>query len=141
MSIICILVGGITSFHPGFCGVGGAAIGLEWPLVSLFALAVAATMGQVASAFPTAGGLYHWASFLGGRGWGWATAALLAVAWFGSERRRFPGPPGGSILGSGDQRVFDPIHPHPTPEGVSKWSTARAEVKEPPHDNPPGRPE
>ena len=40
----------------------------------LFALAVAATMGQLASAFPTAGGLYHWASLLGGRGWGWATA-------------------------------------------------------------------
>jgi amino acid transporter len=32
------------------------------------------TMGQVASAFPTAGGLYHWASILGGRGWGWLTA-------------------------------------------------------------------
>jgi amino acid transporter len=31
-------------------------------------------MGQVASAFPTAGGLYHWAAILGGRGWGWATA-------------------------------------------------------------------
>jgi len=75
-SIICILAGGVTSFHLGFCGVGGAAIGLGWPLVSLFALAVAATMAQVASAFPTAGGLYHWASILGGRGWGWATAWL-----------------------------------------------------------------
>ena len=31
-------------------------------------------MGQIASAYPTAGGLYHWASILGGRGWGWATA-------------------------------------------------------------------
>jgi len=31
-------------------------------------------MAQVASAFPTAGGLYHWASILGGRGWGWGTA-------------------------------------------------------------------
>ena len=31
-------------------------------------------MGQLASAFPTAGGLYHWAAILGGRGWGWATA-------------------------------------------------------------------
>ena len=30
--------------------------------------------GQIASAFPTAGGLYHWASILGGRGWGWTTA-------------------------------------------------------------------
>jgi amino acid transporter len=74
LSIICILAGGITSFHVGFCSVGGAAIGLGWPLVCLFSLAVAATMGQVASAYPTAGGLYHWASILGGKGWGWATA-------------------------------------------------------------------
>src|SRR4029078_13709251 len=69
LSIICILAGGITSFHVGLCGVGGAAIGLGWPLAFLFSLCVAATMGQVASAFPTAGGLYHWASILGGRGW------------------------------------------------------------------------
>ncbi len=40
----------------------------------MFALCVAATMGQIASAYPTAGGLYHWASILGGRGWGWVTA-------------------------------------------------------------------
>ena len=31
-------------------------------------------MGQIASAYPTAGGLYHWASILGGRGFGWSTA-------------------------------------------------------------------
>ncbi|HEY1375698.1 MAG TPA: amino acid permease [Gemmataceae bacterium] len=74
LSIICILAGGVTSFGQGLCSVGGAAIGLGWPLVTLFSLAVAATMGQVASAFPTAGGLYHWAAILGGRGWGWATA-------------------------------------------------------------------
>ena len=73
-SIICILAGGVTSFHLGFCSVGGASIGLGWPLVVLLALAVAATMGQLASTFPTAGGLYHWAAILGGRGWGWATA-------------------------------------------------------------------
>src|SRR6186997_3448349 len=65
MSIICILSGGITSFHLGFCSVGGAAIGIGWPLVCLFSLVVAAAMAQVASAFPTAGGLYHWAAILG----------------------------------------------------------------------------
>src|SRR6185503_14620109 len=75
-SIICILAGGITSFHQGLCSVGGASVGLGWPLACLFSLAVAATMGQVASAFPTAGGLYHWASILGGKGWGWTTAWL-----------------------------------------------------------------
>src|SRR5664279_88572 len=71
-SIICILAGGITSFHVGLCSAGGASLGLGWPLACLFSLAVAATMAQVASAFPTAGGLYHWGSILGGRACGWA---------------------------------------------------------------------
>jgi len=74
MSIICILAGGITSFQYGFCGVGGASIGLGWPLLCLFSMVVALSMAQIASAFPTAGGLYHWASILGGKGWGWVTA-------------------------------------------------------------------
>ena len=55
LSIICILAGGITSFHIGSASVGGAAIGLGWPLVCLFSLAVAATMGQVASGVPHRG--------------------------------------------------------------------------------------
>jgi amino acid transporter len=73
LSIICILAGGITSFHVGYCSVGGAAIGIGWPLVCVFSLIVAATMGQIASAYPTAGGLYHWATVLGGPRWGWIT--------------------------------------------------------------------
>src|SRR5262249_11170018 len=39
-----------------------------------FSLIVALCMAQIASAFPTAGGLYHWSAILGGKGWGWATA-------------------------------------------------------------------
>jgi amino acid transporter len=74
LSIICILAGGITSFHVGLCSAGGASIGLGWPLVCAFSLCVAATMAQVGSAFPTAGGLYHWGSLLGGRACGWVTA-------------------------------------------------------------------
>src|SRR5262252_5271777 len=73
-SIICILAGGITSFQSGFSAGGGASIGIGWPLACLFSLIVAATIGQIASAYPTAGGLYHWSSILGGRGWGWSTA-------------------------------------------------------------------
>lgn len=76
MSTICILAGGITSFSVGFCSVGGAAIGIGWPIELIFALIVAATMGQLASAFPTAGGTYHWSYTLGGRGWGWITACM-----------------------------------------------------------------
>ena len=74
LSIICILAGGITSFQIGYGSVGGASIGIGCPVCCLFSLIVAVTMAQVASAYPTAGGLYHWASILGGRGWGWITA-------------------------------------------------------------------
>lgn len=76
LSIICILAGGITSFHVGYCAVGGAAVGFIWPAWTLIALCVAMAMGQVASAFPTAGGLYHWAALLGGRFWGYLVAWL-----------------------------------------------------------------
>ena len=73
-SIICILAGGITSLNLGVCAVGGAAAGIVWPVGVVFGLLVALAMAQIASAYPTAGGLYHWSSILGGKGWGWATA-------------------------------------------------------------------
>ena len=73
-STICILAGGITSFQLGVSAVGGAAAGVVWPIGVTFSLIVALCMAQVASAFPTAGGLYHWSAILGGKGWGWATA-------------------------------------------------------------------
>jgi amino acid transporter len=73
-SIICILAGGITAFPAAFSAAGGASVGIGWPLACLFALIVAISLGQVASAYPTAGGIYHWASMLGGKGWGWAAA-------------------------------------------------------------------
>lgn len=73
-AIICIVAGGITAFQTGFSAAGGASIGIGWPLGSLFAFIVALSMAQIASAYPTAGGLYHWSSILGGKGWGWATA-------------------------------------------------------------------
>lgn len=73
-SIICILSGGINSFAQGLSSVGGAAIGIGWPLACLFSLFFALAMGQIGSAYPTAGGLYHWGSILGGRGLGWLTA-------------------------------------------------------------------
>jgi len=75
-SIICILAGGITSLQLGISAVGGAAAGVVWPVGVLFSLLVALCMAHIASAFPTAGGLYHWSSILGGKGWGWAAAWL-----------------------------------------------------------------
>jgi amino acid transporter len=73
-SIICILAGGITAFQVGFSTGGGLGVFLGWIVGSAYAMIVALAMAQIASAYPTAGGLYHWSSILGGRGWGWATA-------------------------------------------------------------------
>jgi amino acid transporter len=73
-SIICILAGGITSFQVGYCTGGGFTAVIGWIVGCIFSLTVGLSIAQIASAYPTAGGLYHWASILGGRGWGWSTA-------------------------------------------------------------------
>ena len=75
-SIICILSGGINSLGQGISGVGGAAIGIGWILGCAITFIFALGMAQIGSAYPTAGGLYHWSSILGGRGYGWLTAWL-----------------------------------------------------------------
>ena len=73
-SIICILSGGINSLAQATSGAGGAAIGIGWPLGCLISAVFAVAMAQISSAFPTAGGLYHWGSILGNRFTGWLTA-------------------------------------------------------------------
>jgi amino acid transporter len=78
-SIICILAGGIGAYTVAFGAAGGGSIGIGWIIGSVFALLVAASMGQIASAYPTAGGLYHWSTILGGKGWGWATAWINLI--------------------------------------------------------------
>ena len=75
-SIICILSGGINSFAQAISSVGGAGAGIGWIVGCLLSGMFALAMAQIASAFPTAGGLYHWASILGNRFWGWLTAWL-----------------------------------------------------------------
>jgi amino acid transporter len=73
-SVICILSGGINSLAQATSGSGGASIGLGWLIGGACALLFSLGMAQIASAYPTAGGLYHWSSILGGRFWGWLTA-------------------------------------------------------------------
>lgn len=73
-TIISILTGAIVLFGHGLNYGGPAVNGWGWPLVTLFTLAVAASMGEIASKIPTAGAMYHWAALLGGPGWGWFTA-------------------------------------------------------------------
>ncbi|MES2916299.1 MAG: amino acid permease [Pseudomonadota bacterium] len=75
-SIINILSGGINSFAQAVSSVGGAGAGIGWIVGCIISGMFALAMAQIASAFPTAGGLYHWASILGNRFWGWLTAWL-----------------------------------------------------------------
>ncbi|HEY1523251.1 MAG TPA: amino acid permease [Solirubrobacteraceae bacterium] len=72
-SIISVLAGCFTSYGQAFNNGGPVAISIGWPVISLFILCVAFSMSELASAYPTAGGIYYWASKLGGAGWGWFT--------------------------------------------------------------------
>src|SRR5262249_4193158 len=78
-SIISILTGAVLLFGYGLKLAGRVINAVGWPVVSLFTLCVAASMAELASAYPTAGGLYFWAFRLGGRTWAWITAWLNMV--------------------------------------------------------------
>jgi len=78
-TIISILTGAILLYGYGLQFAGPIVNTVGWPLVALFTLTVAASMAEIASAYPTAGGLYFWAYRLGGRGWAWVTAWLNMI--------------------------------------------------------------
>jgi amino acid transporter len=72
-TIISILAGCLTSYWVAFERGGPVAITYGWLLVGLMSTIIALSMAEIASAYPTAGGLYYWASKMGSPGWGWAT--------------------------------------------------------------------
>jgi amino acid transporter len=72
-TIISILAGCLTSYYIAFQWGGPVAITWGWLLVGTFCTIVALAMGEIASTYPTAGGLYFWSSKLGGPAWGWFT--------------------------------------------------------------------
>jgi amino acid transporter len=72
-TIISILAGCLTSYYLAFNNGGPVAITWGWLLVGAFCVLVSMAMGEIASAMPTAGALYFWASKLGGPAWGWFT--------------------------------------------------------------------
>jgi amino acid transporter len=75
-SVISVLTGVTSTFGDALAAGGPAGLGLGWLLVSCGTMLVALAMAELASAFPTAGALYHWAALLGGPAWGWSTAML-----------------------------------------------------------------
>jgi amino acid transporter len=72
-TIISILSGALTLYGTGINYGGPIQEAWGWPIVSLFVIVVALCMAELASAYPTAGGLYWWASRLGSPAWGWFT--------------------------------------------------------------------
>jgi amino acid transporter len=81
-SIISILTGAVTLYGHGLRFGGPIVMTVGWPIVALMTLAVAASLAELASAYPTAGALYHWSALLGGRGWGFFTAWLNTLGQF-----------------------------------------------------------
>jgi amino acid transporter len=75
-SIISILAGGMTSFWLGMVTSGPRVITIGWIVVGFFALLVGMAMGEICSAYPTAGGLYYWSAKLARKNaarWSWFT--------------------------------------------------------------------
>ena len=81
-SIISILTGAVILYDYGLAWAGTAAVMIGWPLVTVFVLFIAASMSEIASAYPTAGGLYYWASRMKNKHWGWWTAWFNLVGQF-----------------------------------------------------------
>jgi len=81
-SIISILTGAVILYDYGLAWAGTAAVMIGWPLVTVFVLAIAASMAELASAYPTAGGLYYWASKMKNKNWGWWTAWFNLIGQF-----------------------------------------------------------
>jgi len=75
-SIISILAGGMTSYWLGMVTGGPRVITIGWLVVGFFSLLVGMAMGEICSAYPTAGGLYYWSAKLARRNqarWAWFT--------------------------------------------------------------------
>jgi len=81
-SIISILTGAVILYDYGLAWAGKAAVMIGWPLVTVFVVCIAAAMAEIASAYPTAGGLYYWASKMKNKNWGWWTAWLNLLGQF-----------------------------------------------------------
>jgi amino acid transporter len=82
-SVISILTGGVSLYGYGL-GLGGPIeMTLGWPLVALMTTLVALSLAELASAYPTAGALYHWSAILGGPRLGYYAAWLNLIGQVG----------------------------------------------------------
>src|SRR3954463_13416091 len=78
-SIISILAGCFTTFYQGWNNGGPVAISWGWSIISAFILIIGFTMSELVSAYPTSGGIYWWASKMGGPAAGFFTGWLNLI--------------------------------------------------------------
>ena len=78
-SIISILAGCFTNFGAGWNNGGPISISWSWPILGIFILIIGFTMSELVSAYPTSGGIYWWASKLGGPAAGFFTGWLNLI--------------------------------------------------------------
>jgi amino acid transporter len=78
-SIISILAGCFTTFSSGWNGGGPAAIAWGWPILAALVLCIGLCLSELVSAYPTSGGIYWWASKLGGAKSGYYTGWLNLI--------------------------------------------------------------
>lgn len=79
--IIGVFASVCVDIQQGISTAGMFGITVVWLVGCLIACSTAVSLGEISSAIPTAGGIYHWASVLGGRGWGWASAWVNLLAY------------------------------------------------------------
>jgi len=78
-SIISILAGCFTTFYFGWNNGGPVAISIGWPVIAALILIIGFCMSELVSAYPTSGGIYWWASKLGGVKAGYYTGWLNLI--------------------------------------------------------------
>ncbi len=78
-SIISILAGCFTTFGQAWNNGGPVAISWGWPIISALILIIGFTLSELVSAYPTSGGIYWWASKLGGPAAGFFTGWLNLI--------------------------------------------------------------
>ncbi|HKC73317.1 MAG TPA: amino acid permease, partial [Chloroflexota bacterium] len=75
-TIISILSGCLTLYLFGMNTGGPVVMSIGWPLVGIMVVIVGLAMAEIASSYPTAGGLYYWSARLAGKNapaWSWFT--------------------------------------------------------------------
>jgi len=79
-SVISILTGLITLY--GFNVMEKGAYGFwAWIVVGIFQLFMALSLGEIASCYPIAGGVYQWTNILGNNRMGWFNGWISLIGW------------------------------------------------------------